>query len=94
MSDLRPGTRQPADDTRLRLTRIGWRVVSRDGHQLGEVAGFDRGRVIVTGPSAASQTLSIPEQYVGREDEGDMQATLVLDAREAAVLTDRPDSAM
>ncbi len=88
MNDVRPGTGQPADDTRLRLTRIGWRVVSRDGHLLGEVAGFDRGRVIVTGSSAASQTLSIPEQYVGSEHESDMRTTLVLDAREAAVLTD------
>jgi hypothetical protein len=68
----------------MALTRIGWHVISRDGHRLGVVVRFGGGTIIVKGP--AGHDLAIPTQYIREEHAAQKHILLQIDAREARVL--------
>jgi hypothetical protein len=76
----------------MALTRIGWHVISRDGHRLGVVVRSGGGAVIVQGKGPAGHKLAIPTQYIREERAAQKLILLQIDAREARVLAEESPS--
>ena len=72
----------------MALTKIGWHVMSRDGHRLGVVVRSGGGAVIVQAKDPAGHTLAIPTQYIREERAAQKLILLQIDAREARVLAE------
>jgi hypothetical protein len=64
------------------LVENGWRVASRDGAELGFVIDASEDDLIVrsVGPD---DDLRIPKRYIAEEAYGQLEASLVLDEKEA-----------
>jgi hypothetical protein len=84
----KPTLQVDAPDGMMALTRIGWHVISRDGHSLGVVVRSGGGAVLVQGNGPAGHTLAIPTQYIREERAAQKLILLQIDAREARVLED------
>jgi hypothetical protein len=84
----RSTSKRAAPDDMMALTKIGWHVMSRDGHRLGVVVRSGGGAVIVQAKDPAGHTLAIPTQYIREERAAQKLILLQIDAREALVLAE------
>ena len=67
------------------LVENGWRVSSRDGAELGFVIDATDEDLVIRSAGAGGD-LRIPKRYIAEEADGRLQASLVLDEREARSL--------
>ena len=83
-----PGGGVGPRDEALRV-QVGWVIYSRDGHELGSVAGFDAGKLVVQAHGMAAHRKVNPVHYIAREMETEMRARLAVDDREAQAFVER-----
>lgn len=67
------------------LVENGWRVASRDGAELGFVIDATEDDLVIRSVGTGGD-LRIPKRYIAEEADGRLQASLVLDEREARSL--------